>query len=137
MIPEQKKHKALQLLEYFLKQKKVTVKEIQRLAGLLNFLNKALYPGRVFTRRMYAKTTHKLNSLKPHHHINLDTEFKADCRVGLLFLGDEDHSNCYKPFIDILGSTDAEDVAFYTDSSANPKLGFGGILGEDKWFVGQ
>ena len=49
VIPEDKKHKALQMLQNFCCKKKATVKEIEQLTGTLNFLNRAVVPGRVFT----------------------------------------------------------------------------------------
>ena len=38
------------------KSKKVTLKELQQLCGFLNFLGKAIVPGRAFTRRLYYYT---------------------------------------------------------------------------------
>ena len=38
-----------------IEQKKCTVRQVQCLTGLLNFLNKAIVPGRAFTHRMYTK----------------------------------------------------------------------------------
>ena len=52
-IPEDKRQKALNQLISIINKKKATIKEIQCLTGLLNFLNKAIIPGRAFTRRMY------------------------------------------------------------------------------------
>ena len=54
-VPQEKRRKALTWLNLMLDKKKAKVKELERLAGLLNFLNRAIVPGRVFTRRMYAK----------------------------------------------------------------------------------
>ena len=54
MVPEDKRLKALQTLERTCGRKKMKVKEIQQITGILNFLTKAIVPGRVFTRRMYA-----------------------------------------------------------------------------------
>ena len=51
-VPLEKKEKALKILSYLLDKKKATVKEIESLAGLLNFLGRAIFPGRAFTRRM-------------------------------------------------------------------------------------
>ena len=48
-VPEEKKAKALFLLKSFVDKKKALVRQIQSLAGLLNFLNKAIFPGRTFT----------------------------------------------------------------------------------------
>ena len=86
-LPEEKITKAVYLLKLVLSKKKAMVKQIQKLTGLLNFLPCAIYPGRAFTRWMYAKiagVTEK-NSLKPLHHISLDTEFRQDCYTWLSF----------------------------------------------------
>ena len=53
-IPEDKRSKAIHLLRLMKDKKKSTVK-VEALYGYLNFLNKAIYPGRVFTRQMYSK----------------------------------------------------------------------------------
>ena len=84
MIPEDKRVKSINAISFAADHRKMTVKQIQCLTGLLNFLNKAIIPGRVFTRRMYAKA-HTTNSmgqeLKHYHHVTLDSEFKDDCRM--------------------------------------------------------
>ena len=91
MVPEEKRNKALHLLQKFCSKKKATVKEIEVLTGTLNFLKRAIVPGRVFTRRMYAKIEQKLHnklgqSLKPFHHFSLDAEFRNDCQIWIKFL---------------------------------------------------
>ena len=54
-VPEDKVQKAIQHLNQLITQRKVTIKLVQQVAGLLNFLNKAIVPGRAFTRRLYDK----------------------------------------------------------------------------------
>ena len=56
-LPSQRKRlsRAVNTLRYLLGKKKATVKDLESLAGLLNFLNRAIFPGRAFTHRMYAK----------------------------------------------------------------------------------
>ena len=54
-IPEDKRLKALNQLQIFINRRKATVRELQSLAGLLNFLCKAVHPGRVFTRRIHPR----------------------------------------------------------------------------------
>ena len=86
---------------YFINKKKATVKQLQSLAGVLNFLNRAIHPGHVFTRRMYAKFSHVVKidnnpnanpeitlkfKLKQFHHVNLDAEFHRDCQTWLNIL---------------------------------------------------
>ena len=90
-MPEDKKIKAQDMVRKFLSKRKATVKEIQSLAGTLNFLCKAIHPGRPFIRRMYAKYAYLITKgeehiLKPHHHVQLDHEFKNDCQIWDLFL---------------------------------------------------
>ena len=68
-VTQDKRFRTVNLLQAFIHKCKATVKEIQSLVGLLNFLNKAIHPGRAFTRRMYAKVTETSKGLKkisPH-----------------------------------------------------------------------
>ena len=81
--------KALILLQWAISKKKVTIKFIQQLTGTLNFLKRAIVPGRAFTRGMYAKlklTNAKGELLKQHHHIWLSKDFTQDCKVWQKFL---------------------------------------------------
>ena len=48
-IPEEKRLKALNIIQWICSKRKGTMKQLQRLAGILNFLNHAIYPGRAFT----------------------------------------------------------------------------------------
>ena len=148
-IPLEKRERAVFLLQTVLQKRKVTVKQLQTLCGYLNFLTKAVVPGRVFTRRMYAKfsgeknmisskqTQTVLSKLKQYHHVKLDAEFKRDCQIWLSFLTDTDLAPVVnRPMIDLEKSILAEDIGFYSDASAAIDLGFGSILGK-KWIFGQ
>ena len=53
-IPLDKRIKAINMLQMMCAKRKATVKELQVLSRYLNFLCKAIFPGRTFTRRMYA-----------------------------------------------------------------------------------
>ena len=81
-IPLEKQVKALRLLNDLTWKKKMTVKQLQVLTGYLNFLTKAIVPGRTFTRRIYSKYTgiDKMK-LKPYHHVTIDKEFRFDCEI--------------------------------------------------------
>ena len=137
LVPQDKKDKARHMLQYCLEKKKVTVKFIERLSGFLNFLNKAIYPGRAFTPRMYAKIDRKIENMRQYHHISLDSEFRSDCKVWLEFLDNSDSNFVYcRPFTDLSLRLDAKELNLYTDSSANPRLGCGGIF-DERWFFGQ
>ena len=97
-IPEDKRIRALEALMELHNKKKMTVKKLQQLCGFLNFLGKAIFPGRPFIRCMYLKFskivdldgTHPQNSRewkwKQHYHVRLDAEFHSDCEVWIEFL---------------------------------------------------
>ena len=87
-IPFEERDKALKLLSKLLKAKKMTVHKLQRIAGLLNFWYKALFPARSFTRRYYLKTI----GLKQYHHVRVDREMKDDTRMWMTFLSSGHHA---------------------------------------------
>ena len=126
-IPIQKITKATELINTVLKRKKVTVLCLQNLCGYLNFLCKAVIPGRVFTRRLYTFTSIKGKTLKEHHHVWVNAEMHKDLGMWLEFLKSP---NAYaRPFADYDDSITAKDIDFYTDATKNKLLGFGGICG--------
>ena len=126
-IPEDKCLKAVTLLNRLLAKQKATVEEIQKLVGFLNFLGRAIYPGQVFTRRMYNKFAGpQFTKLKKYHHIKLDNEFKEDCMVWLQFLEDKDRNRvAQRPFVDLNHTETARTLRFYSNASGNSKLGMG------------
>ena len=145
-IPEEKANKALHLLDNMIHKKKATVKELHHLAGLLNFLNKAIIPGCAFKRRMYSKfsgilegraasVSQQEKTLKPHHHVRLDSEFKNDCEMWGQFLLSTD-GRINRPFIDRKTTLDAEVLDFYTDAAKGPLLGIGAVFNKN-WLFGQ
>ena len=157
-VPEEKRIKALNLLQNFVNKKSGLVKEMYRLAGLLNFLCKAITPGRVFTRRMYAKFTGIFNDdkfmkdlyaqatvnvihtqerckLKSYHHVRLDREFKDDCKVWIAFLETGTSSVC-RPFIDLHTILQADDIGLFSDAAKGKRLGFRATF-KNKWLFGQ
>lgn len=52
MFPREKVEKCREVTIHFLSRKKVTLKELQSLIGLLNFACSIIKPGRVFLRRL-------------------------------------------------------------------------------------
>ena len=141
-IPLKKQEKALRLLNDIIDRKKATIKQIQVLTGYLNFLTKAIFPGRTFTRRMYVKcaayevnkTTRK--KLKQHHHITLDNEFRFDCQIWSTFLHHYSDAAVCRPMVDLNESLTADQLQFYSDASAAKTLGFGAVF-NDEWLFGQ
>jgi hypothetical protein len=66
-----------------MKKKKVTLKSLQSLLGLLNFAASCIVPGRTFLRRLYDLT---VGIRFPHFKIRLTNEAKADLAVWSSFL---------------------------------------------------
>ena len=135
-------------LSEMIDKKKATVKDLQKLTGRLNFLCRAIHSGRAFTRCMYAKYSYDAKScdnnqtqrkkqklLKQHHHVQLDKEFKDDCKVWLSFLQNKMIA-VSRPFVDLQTTLNAEVLDWYTDSAKGKLLGFGGVHGQH-WFFGQ
>ena len=140
-IPQEKKVKAISMIQLIVSKKKVRIKEIQKLAGLLNFLQRAIVPGRTFTRNMYDKLPIKDRHgklLKQYHHITVDKGFRDDCKVWLDFMSSEDHSlhNICRPFVDLDSVHHAESLQFFTDASKSATLGFGCVY-ENRWTFAQ
>lgn len=132
-VPVEKINKAITQLENLLRCKKTTVKYLQQVTGLLNFICKAVVPGRAFTRRLYAK----INTLmKPFHHVRVDAEMRNDIMVWNLFL--RNNAALCRPFIDFTGSIQdtAIDLDFTSDASAALDKGFACCY-KDFWFAYQ
>ena len=136
-IPEEKRTKALNMLKTIRSKKKITIREVQCLTGLLNFLNRAIVPGRAFTRRMYAKlkvTDRHGRKLKQYHHVNIGSEFKKDAQVWQFFLENAYATELCRPFLDMNMEQTSEILNFYTDASG--KLGYGCFF-DGKWMFGK
>lgn len=121
-IPEAKRNKARDSIDKILRSKKIKVLELQKLTGFLNFLCKAIVPGRAFTRRMYAK----YRKMKQHHHIKVDDELKMDCQMWNEFL--EDPECVSRPFVDFSLVLSASELFLTSDASLNEHLGFGAFF---------
>ena len=135
-VPIDKKNKAINLLKLAVSKKKVTVLTIQKLTGTLNFLNKAIVPGRAFTRGMY-KTISMVNNqgrqLKQHHHVSLDRSFIEDCNTWLSFLNSEHPaSKLCRPFLDWNRKQTSDTLQFYSDASGG--IGLGAVF-ENRYIV--
>ena len=112
------------------KSKKTTIHELQQLCGFLNFLGRAVVPGRAFTRRLYS-FTHNAN-LNPHHHVRIGQEMRLDLAMWQLFL--HHHLALARPFLDFSrgGCFNAESLDMYSDSAENHSLGMGATC-EQSW----
>ena len=139
MVVQDKKFKAINLLQRASERRTMTVKEIQELTGILNFLNRAIVPGRVFARCMYALMSVKLTrkdgvALKQYHHVTLNREFKNDCKVWITFLENQKAVNWN--FTDFDSTSRPVDIGFYSDSSKNEDFGFGCYY-NGRWLFGK
>ena len=137
-IPEEKRNKALTLINYAVSKRKVTIKFIQQLAGTLNFLGRAIVPGRAFTRNMYHKTKttdREGNQLKAYHHVWLDTEFISDCLVWKKFLLDHSNVGICRPFVDFAAES-SKMLNFASDASKSRVLGMGAVF-NNHWIIAQ
>ena len=130
-IPADKVIKAMEMIDFFLCKKKVTVHQVQKLTGFLNFLGRCVTPGRAFTRRFYALMAGN-PVLKPHHHVKVKSENKLDLKMWKEFLG-APQVFC-RPFIDFVDEH-VQQVQIYSDASGNFLLGFGGwCMEKQEWF---
>ena len=142
MLPQDKCEKAKAMLQWMIGKKSATVKELQKLTGTLNFLTKAIFAGRTFTRRMYAKssaTTREGKRLKPYHHVRLDNEFKSDCQIWVNFLinAEEKKKILCRPYIDLYTFDSAKTKNFYSDA-AKKSNGYGyGAFFDGHWIFGK
>ena len=127
-IPADKIERAKYLISEIVGSRKTTVHKMQKLCGFLNFIGKAVVPGRAFTRRLYSYFS---SSMKPHFHINVKAEMKLDLKVWELFLSNP-LSYC-RPFMDFSTILMANDLDWYTDASG--KIGYGGYH-FDEYFQG-
>ena len=143
-VPIEKQEKALKLLRDIEDKKSVTIEQIQVLTGYLNFITKAIFAGRTFTRRMYSKGSvyqkkkdRSIQKLKQHHHIKLDPEFKFDCAIWKTFLENHTKVALCRPMIDLdKNQFTAKQLAFSSDASAAESLGFGAMFNKH-WIFGQ
>ena len=104
---------------------------MQKLCGYLNFLSKAIVPGRVFTRRLYNIV--EKTELKPHHHFKLTGEHKLDLELWLQVLNSQHIYN--RKFFDFQDYKTFQTTSFCTDASKNCQLGCGGICNEERFIM--
>ena len=82
-LPGEKILRCVSLLSDYLKRKKVTLRELQSLIGLLNFACSVVLPGRTFLRRLIDLT---IGITRPQHFIRLTRAVNPDMCTWLDFL---------------------------------------------------
>ena len=133
-IPLEKIKKLTELLETAISRRSMRLKELQSLCGHLNFICKAVIPGRAFTRRLYFATASKKveKKLRPYHHININKSMRQDMRMWLEFLSLAGIYN--RPFLDLSNDVTATQIFWYTDAAKGESRGCGGVC-EKRWFA--
>lgn len=112
-------------LESCIKLRKITLRELQSIIGLLNFACQVVAPGRAFCRRLIDATC---NVSKPHHRIRVSNAMKDDLHVWISFLSQ------YNGVTVMLDSfwTSNEAINLFTDSAGGKHMGFG-VFFQGKW----
>ena len=123
-LPEDKIVKCKHEIKEVINKSKVSLKELQRITGLLNFACIVVYSGRVYLRRIYNLT---IGLDKKYAKVKLDKGVKEDLEMWLEFL---EYFNGKNFFMSDRWFTNLQ-LNLYTDSSKN--LGFGGYMGTE-WF---
>lgn len=126
-LPEDKVKKCTSLISQFLQRKKVTLRELQSLLGLLNFACTIVKPGRAFLRRLIDLT---IGIRSPTHFIRINTSVKADLKIWLSFLS---QFNGRSFFLNEQW-LNSRKLNLFTDASG--ALGFGAIFG-NHWCYGK
>jgi hypothetical protein len=128
-IPEEKIKQLTCIIQNVLAHRQsVKLREMQSLLGSLNFICRAIAPGRPFCRRLIDSTC---GISKPYHHIRIKPGMREDLKMWLSFLAD---FNGISMFNDRFWSF-STDLCLYTDSSAAQGHGFGAIFGS-QWAMG-
>lgn len=126
-----KRDAALGQIDMILWSKKIKMHKLEALTGLLNFLCRAIVPGRTFTRCFYDR----IAGVKQHHHIRVDHALKEDLLVWKNFL--KNSNSLCRPFMDFSEILKADELDFYTDASlSNERAGFGVVYGKT-WTFSQ
>ena len=125
-LPYEKVQRCTSMLSDYLKCKKVTLRELQSLIGLLNFACSVVLPGRAFLRRLIDLT---IGITRPQHFIRLNRSVKSDMQIWLAFLSNFNGSSFFLSRNWITNSS----LQLYTDASGS--LGHGAVF-RDQWFYG-
>ena len=126
-VPRDKLEKLKRGISGALGRRRMTLREIQSLVGLLNFVCKAVPPGRPFLRRLIDLT---VGVKQMHHKVRVGKGARADLVAWSTFLW---QFNGASIFLDSKW-WESPDLELYTDAAAS--LGFGGYF-SGKWFQGR
>lgn len=126
-LPDDKIQKIKLALAAVRKKKKIKLRDLRSLIGLLNFACYVVVPGRAFLRRLINLT---IGVSKPYHKIRLNKQARLDLKAWAEFI---DNVNGRSIFLDEVWK-DSEKLQMYTDAAGS--LGYGAVFGS-KWFYGK
>ena len=132
LIPESKINRGHAMIDSVLRKssKKLTLRQLQKICGFLNYLGHCIIPGRAFMRQLYSYT---LGTLQPHHHIRVSREMRADLATWRVFI---EHLSVFcREFADFTEESEPEQVGIFSDAAKSGRLGFSAICG-DSWTWG-
>lgn len=124
-IPALKVEELKQILQALVQRKKLTLRDLQRLVGKLNFFSKAIISSRAFLRRFYDAM---IGLKKPFHKIRVTSELRQDMHLWLEFL--EEFNGVQ--FIPEDVWINSDQMQLFTDSAGSANLGCGCFL-HGKW----
>ena len=120
-LPQDKLSKALSLVNRMAKCRKVTLRDLLSLIGLLSFACRVVTAGRSFLRRLLNLT---VGVTRLHHYVTLNSEARADLYAWQLFLHPFNGKSVFleQKFLS------SQTIKLYTDASS--ELGFAVIFGK-------
>jgi len=121
-LPQDKVEKIKRKLSEIQKKRKITLKQLQSIIGLLNFACGCIVPGRAFLRRLYDLTK---GVTRPSHFIRLNMEARADFNMWGVFM-QSFNGRCMFLQDDWV---DSQMLHLYTDASS--KIGFSAVFGSE------
>lgn len=124
-LPQPKLIKLRENLQWFKSRKKVTLRDLQSLIGLLNYACLVIVPGRAFLRRLIDLTC---GISHPSHYIRLTCDARADLQMWSTFI--ENYNG--KSLILQNSWLSSDKVLLFSDASG--ALGFSAVLGTE-WFA--
>lgn len=125
-LPNDKLEKLRILLSHQVRSRKITLKNLQSLIGLLNFCCSVVLPGRCFLRRLIDLT---IGVSSPSHYITLNKEARKDIRAWQIFV---EEFNGRSLLLDSRWLTSKE-LHLYTDAAGS--CGYAAIF-KSHWFSG-
>lgn len=117
-IPQDKLQKLKDQLIPLMSKKRIAIKELESLAGLMAFCSRDIVSARAFIRRLYDLIASVKNA-KPYYTVRINNEVKSDAEMWLQFLS-YFNGECYMPE---KVWTSNQSIELFTDSTGNESLG--------------